>query len=105
MLIFALIADTALIFGGEARVLRVIQDANRAMSIGRITEAEVAQDLVFSRIQNLAPNAVVTTTYDDTLGLINTVVAIPATDFTSVGLVDPFLNLTVTVSAQHLAES
>ncbi len=103
MFVFALIADTALIFGGEARVLRVVQDANRAMSIGRITEVKDAQDLVLSQIQNLAPHAIVTTTVVS--GLINTVVAIPATDFTSVGLVDAFLNLTVTVSAQHLAES
>lgn len=101
--LFALVADTALVLGGEARVLRVVQDTNRAVSIGRITNVEDAETQVFSRISRIAPNAVVTTTVDS--GLITTQVRIPATDLTSVGLVDAFLNLDVTVTAQHLAES
>jgi hypothetical protein len=101
--LFALVADTALVLGGQARVLRVVQDTNRAVSIGRITNVEDAETQVFSRISRITPNAVVTTTVDS--GLITTQVRIPATDLTSVGLVDAFLNLDVTVTAQHLAES
>jgi Flp pilus assembly protein TadG len=101
--LFALVADTALVLGGEARVLRVVQDTNRAVSIGRITTVEDAETQVFSRISRIAPNAVVTTTVDS--GLITTQVRIPATDLTSVGLVDALINLDVTVTAQHLAES
>jgi Flp pilus assembly protein TadG len=101
--LFALVADTALVLGGEARVLRVVQDTNRAVSIGRITNVEDAETQVFSRISRIAPHAVVTTTVDS--GLITTQVRIPATDLTSVGLVDSFLNLDVMVTAQHLAES
>ncbi len=101
--LFALVADTALVLGGEARVLRVVQDTNRAVSIGRITNVEDAETQVFSRISRIAPHAVVTTTVDS--GLITTQVRIPATDLTSVGLVDAFLNLDVMVTAQHLAES
>lgn len=101
--LFALVADTALILGGEARVLRVVQDTNRAVSIGRITKVEDAQTQVLAQISRLAPHAVVTTTVDS--GLITTQVRIPATDFTSVGLVDGLLDLDLMVTAQHLAES
>ncbi len=103
--VFALISDTALIFGGQARVLRVVQDANRAMSVGRVTTVQETQNLVMAGIRGLTPNAVVTTTMNTTTGLIMTNVVIPATDFTSVGLVDALLNIDVNVSAEHLSES
>jgi Flp pilus assembly protein TadG len=103
LFLFSLIADTALILGGEARILRVVQDTNRAVSVGRITTVADAEAQVFSQISGIAPNANVTTTVVS--GLITTEVTVPATDFTSVGLVDAFLSLNILVTAQHLAES
>lgn len=102
-LVFAIVADTALIFGGQAQVLRVVQDTNRAMSIGRLRTVEEAQDMILAGIVNIAPHASVTTTV--AAGLISSTVLIPVTDLTATGLVDSFTNFNVAVFAQHLAES
>ena len=100
--VFALIADTSMIFGNEAQVLRVVQDANRKMSIGRLLTPESVQTEVKSKIALVSPNAVVTTTV--TNGLIKTSVSLPLSDITSTGLVSAFANVSFTVSAEHLME-
>ena len=101
--LFAIVADTAMIFGGQAQVLRVVQDANRAMSIGRVRTIDATQGLILSGIANIAPNATVVTTVSG--GLISSTVMIPVTDLTATGLVDSFTDFEVAVYAQHLAES
>lgn len=101
--LFAIVADTAMIFGGQAQVLRVVQDANRAMSIGRVRTIDATQGLILSGIANIAPNASVVTTVSG--GLISSTVMIPVTDLTATGLVDSFTDFEVAVYAQHLAES
>ena len=42
-LLLGLVADAALIYGGQARILRVVQDGNRAMSIGRVTDTNTLE--------------------------------------------------------------
>lgn len=101
-LLFALVADTAMIFGAQAQVVRVVQDGNRAMSTGRIRDPVLVQDTIKAQINGISPGAVVTTTNVD--GLISTTVAMPVEDLTATGLVDAFANLTVRVRAQHLSE-
>ena len=104
-MLFALVADTALIMGGQAQVLRVVQDTNRSMSVGRIRSEELAQEMILANIRDIAPTATVTTTYDQFTGLISSRVLIPASDLTATGLVDSFSDFNVAVFAQHLAEN
>lgn len=101
--LFGLVADTAMIFGGQAQVLRVVQDANRAMSIGLVRNADDTQRRILAGIVKIAPNASVATTVES--GVIRSTVSIPVTDLTATGLVDAFTDFNVTVFAQHLAES
>lgn len=101
--LFGLVADTAMIFGGQAQVLRVVQDANRAMSIGLVRDVDDTQNLILAGIVRIAPNASVATTVNG--GVIRSTVSIPVTDLTATGLVDTFSDFNVTVFAQHLAES
>ena len=101
--LFGLVADTAMIFGGQAQVLRVVQDANRAMSIGLVRNVDDAQSMIRAGIVGIAPNASVATTVH--AGVIRSTVSIPVTDLTATGLVDSFTDFNVTVFAQHLAES
>jgi Flp pilus assembly protein TadG len=103
LFLFGLIADTAMIYSGRAQVLRVVQDANRAMSVGRIRETDDVQTFITSRIEEIAPNAVVETLLTD--GVISSTVDIPASDFMSTNLVGMFSSLNVRVFAQHLSES
>jgi Flp pilus assembly protein TadG len=102
MFLFGLVADTSMIYSHKAQVLRVVQDANRAMSVGRIREIQDAEDFISTSIENIAPNAVVETQVIG--GVISSTVDIPASDFMSTNLVDMFMSLNVRVYAQHLSE-
>ncbi len=99
---FALIADTSMIFGSEAQTMRIVQDANRAFSIGRFTTSTEVENAVESRIASFSPGAEATSTVVD--GMISTVVVLPLSDITATGLVSAFLDKSVTVYAQHLTE-
>ena len=100
--IFALIADTSMIFGSESQVLRVIQDANRNLSTGYSTTTAQISVEIKVRISSISPNAVVTSTIVG--NLITTSVVMPLTDITATGLVYAFTSGSVTVSAQHVME-
>jgi len=102
--LFALLADASLILGDQARVLRVVQDTNRAISIGRIRTSEDAEQYIRDQISDLSPNADVETVIDDA-GVIHSTVVLPMSDMTATGMVNAFKDLSVTVTAQHMAEN
>lgn len=99
---FALLVDVSMIFHGQNQVLRVTQDANRSLSLGRLASLEATEDLIESRLREFAPNAHAVTTVDD--GLIVTSVAVPVADLEMLGLFGALSSATITVSAQHLVE-
>lgn len=102
--LLCLVADASLIFGRKAEVLRVVQDANRAMSVGRFRTELETEAFIKDQITGLAPSATIDTTYDSSSGVIRTVVSIPSSDLTGTSM--GFLgSLTIEVSAEHLAEA
>lgn len=102
-LILCIVADASLIFNKQAQVMRVVQDANRAMSIGRLMTTADTQAYIQSRIAAISPNATVTTRLD--AGVIITTVTMPSSDLTATTLVAPFSSLNVSVTAQHMSEA
>lgn len=103
MLVFGLIVDTSVIFGDRSQILRVVQDINRAVSIGHVRSSDDAEAIILADISNIAPNALVETTLTD--GIITSTVTIPVSDLTVTNLIDVFRDFNVTVSAQHLSEN
>lgn len=103
VMILCFVADSALIFGKQAQVLRIVQDANRAMSIGRLMTAADAQAYIQSRISTLSPNATVSTNLQ--AGVIVTTVTMPSSDLTATGFISAFTTLNVQVTAQHMTEA
>jgi Flp pilus assembly protein TadG len=101
--LLVIVADASMLFGRKADVLRIVQDANRAMSIGRLREIAEAEDYVTDRIDGFAPNTVVAVTILD--GVVRTEVTIPAADLTSGAAAGVFNSLTVRVSAEHMLEA
>lgn len=101
--LFCLIADASLIFGKQAQVLRVVQDANRALSIGRFQSDLDAEAYITQQIAWFTQSAIVTTSV--TNGVISSTVEIPAGDMTATGFISAFKSLTVSVTAQHLSEA
>ncbi len=102
-LLLGLMADTALIYGGKSRILRVVQDSNRAMSIGRITTTADLEDEIELQLAGLSQNAVATAMVQN--GIISSTVVIPVADLTATKLVDAFDGLEIAVSSQHMAEN
>jgi Flp pilus assembly protein TadG len=82
--VLCLVADASLIFGGQAQVLRIVQDSNRAVSIGRFRTTDEAKAYIESRIGQITPNAEVTVTIAS--GIVRTVVDMPASDLTATSL-------------------
>ena len=111
-LIFTLlimILDVSFVYFERSQALRLIQDINRAYSVGRFDDEAEATAALRAAIQRISPNAVPAenfTTYDSTTGLITSVVNMPASDLMPVGTV-PGLgsNFTIGLSAQHYMES
>lgn len=102
LLLFALLADISMIFNGQSRLLRVAQDANRNMSIGRLTTNAETEDFVLGQVSNLSANAQASTSV--TAGLITTIVSVPLVDLDIFGVAEVFAGTRMTVRADHLME-
>lgn len=103
LLIFALIADVSLIFGGQAQALRVVQDANRALSIGRFQTIEATETFVLSQIGELSANATIEITVVD--GVIFSVLTIPASDLMATGFYNSLVDIDLEIQTEFLSEA
>ena len=64
LVVLAAIVDATMIFYGQAQVLRVVQDANRSLSIGRMTSVAEAEDFVATALADMGPALVVSSAVD-----------------------------------------
>ncbi len=101
--LLGMIADASLMFGAKAEVLRIVQDANRSLSVGKYFTIAEAEDFVTTRIAGISPNAVVTTTV--IAGVVLTTVDMPSGDLTATGFFDGFAALTIRVQSHFLSEA
>lgn len=105
LVVFGFMVDVALIFDGQSRVLRVVHDANRNMSIGRFTQ-EVESEAYIAAV--LDAYDITPTSVDADLltnpGYVSTVVTIPADQFQLLGYFTALLALEVDVTAEHILD-
>ena len=99
-----LMVDTAQIFTAQAMALRVVQDANRSLSIGRFMTVEVTETFIRQKLGTMSPNLTVSTTVGES-GLITSTATMPATDLSSIGILDVFASVNVNVTAEHMSEN
>ncbi len=101
--ILAFIMNISLVFFNESQMLRVVQDGNRAFSLGRMADAEEVQAYILSRLAYLEANMVVNTTISG--GFIMTNLSAPAGQLMPLNLMtSAFDGITIMVSAQHIVE-
>jgi Flp pilus assembly protein TadG len=100
--LFGLMTDTAMIFNGYSRVLRVVQDANRNMSVGRIDNEIELQEYVSNALSDLAPNSSVQS--DVSSGVVTTKVLVPASDLEILGMFGALNKLSFEVQSQQFIE-
>ncbi|WP_354002076.1 TadE/TadG family type IV pilus assembly protein [Pseudotabrizicola sediminis] len=102
MMVFALVADASLAFGKRSTILRVVQDTNRAISVGKITDMYVAETEIKQKLATVAPGANVTAIVEN--GVIISTVTVPLIELTSLGFLSRLVDGNVIVTSQHLAE-
>ncbi len=102
LMVLAMIMDATMIFYGEARVLRVVQDANRAMSIGRLTSAAETEGFVRAALADVGPSLQAASSVAD--GVVTTEVSVAASDLQILGTFAMFDGLVLRIAAQHLIE-
>ena len=103
--VFGLMVDSAMIFHGQAKVLRVVQDANRNLSIGRFdTDAEV-EAYINAELAIIGVTPTRTEALSDmTAGTVSTLVVVPASELQLLGYFSSLVNLEIPVTAQHMRE-
>ena len=99
---FVGIADVALIFHGQARVLRIVQNENRLFSIGRHGSELATQEAILARLSTISTEASVVT--QESGGLITSTVTIPTADLDVAGVIGPLASLNMTITSQHILE-
>lgn len=98
----AIVADMSFVFFGQNQAYRIVQDANRNLSIGRLnTEAEV-ETFITSALETMAPNAVVNTVIEN--GTVTSVVLLPASDLVATGISTVITDANLTITSRHLVE-
>lgn len=99
---FCLITDASFIFFGQNKAYRIVQDANRSLSIGRLDSAADVEGFIQAKFATFAPNAVISTQISG--GTVSTIVDIPATDLVATGFITALTTPLVTVAASHFVE-
>lgn len=102
IIFFVILTDVSMIFFNQSRIVRVLQDANRNMSIGRFDTVQQTQDFIVNTLNSQSFSAEATTSI--TAGLISSSVTVPVADMDVFGLIGSLAGISVTVSAQHLSE-
>lgn len=100
--LFGFVVDTSLIFFGQSKVLRVIQDGNRSRSIGYLDNEAQTETYITNELAALNVTATVHST--ETAGIIRTDVTFPAAQLQALGFFTALLGLNITVSAEHMIE-
>ena len=102
MLLLALFADLSMIFTNQNRIQRMVQDANRALAVGRFDGAEAEQAFLQDQLAALSPKAKVETQIN--AGRVTTIVQVPVTDLDVIGVAGAFRGSILTIRSDQLVE-
>jgi Flp pilus assembly protein TadG len=97
-----LIADTSFIFHNQAQITRVVQDANRALSVGRLSSTDEAETYIGTALANVSNQVEASSVIEN--GIISTSVKVPVDDLVAVGFFDFLAGYDVEVTAEHFVE-
>lgn len=102
--LLVMIADFSFVFFEKAQALRVIQDSNRALSVGHVKTTSEVEELIRTGMSHVTENVNVNTTVDLNTGIIKSVLTLSAADLTAVGSIPALERLDIVVAAQHFLE-
>jgi len=81
---------------------RVVQDANRALSVGRLNSTDQVGDYITAALSSVSGNIQTSTSIDN--GVISTEVTVPVDDLVAVGFFSFLSNYRIKVSSEHFVE-
>ena len=93
--------DVTMIFHAHSRVLRVVQDVNRAVSVGRITTTTEAKQKMISMLPGYAN---VTSDMQIKDGIITSIVTVPTASVMPLGIAKSLVGLKIVVRTEQYAE-
>lgn len=102
VLLLVMVADVSFVFFGQAQAMRILQDGNRAFSVGRITSESDTEVFVVSALASLTPNPTVTTSLSQ--GVITTIAEIPVSDLAKIGGFSFLSGYNIIVKSEHFLE-
>lgn len=102
IIFFIMILDAAMIFANHARVLRIVQDGNRAYAVGGFADCDAVEDWVEARVQMLAPTA--TASCLRASGVSRLDVSMKSEELDLSGATGVFGGLTVVAHSEHFVE-
>lgn len=97
-----LITNTSLVFYGQSQAMRVVQDANRAYSTGRLATEEEVRAFIAERLTPLTTEPIIETTVHQ--GVIYTTAQLPVEDLAHIGNLNMFSGYYVHVASQFFVE-
>ena len=102
-MILAFIMNVSMLFFAESQMLRIVQDGNRALSLGRLESVEEVEQYVLARLTYLNVPLNIDTQVSG--GFVSTNVSVTAADLMPLKLMTaPFQTVSVAVFAQHIIE-
>jgi Flp pilus assembly protein TadG len=102
-ILIAIIMNVSMVFYGESQMMRVVQDANRAFSLGRFEDELETETYILANLDHMDANFTVETTLSG--GVITTELSAPAADLMPLNLMtSAFDSVDVSVFAQQLVE-
>lgn len=110
VVIFGMMLDVAMIFHGQAKTLRVVQDINREFSVGRIADAATTAAEIKTQLDAMKIYPTSVKTRVSSVGVAISQVEVPAANFTVIGYFNAFANdgenkrLRLVIGAEHLRE-
>lgn len=102
--LFVMISDASFIYYGKSQTMRVMQDGNRALSVGAIVDEEALIDRVTTQMTDMGYAGTVTAVIDSATGIVTTTVAVAANELTAVGSIPGLSNFDIVISSSHYLE-
>ena len=92
-----------MIFANQSRIHRMVQDGNRNLAIGTLSNCTALENWLEGVAQQLAPSA--TATCSISSNIVTSTISLPSGEIDLSGATGLLGGLTVQVQAQHLLES
>ena len=102
VVLMTLVADAALIFHGQSRALKVMQEANRDYAVGYLATAAETEAQIVTALSQLSANVQAFTTEDE--GIITTIVTMPSRDLDAVGFFTSLASVDMKIVSQQVRE-